>query len=330
MLFFSNYERESSHPPFGAINSSDNINPSEENIYAGSGIDSNAKFGLPLSCNSFGKRFVKDGVVNLDTCGLLYYDNDKDKIMVFGHDKNEGEEGEDIISNNSDYYYYNNNIIQKSYSVNPSALGSNNWEWSSITKKLRNIWIRMKDIDGVPYDFSNYNYEGSLDTIPSGDEEPDDLEFKAQLPQVSHVKIIDDQGSTVVSTSGIYDIKNSGIYTVTLNTKINKNQTPIKKLIIRVVRVDDDKFNLVGSYMPVNIDSLSDINSPHNYSLQLSKGKYIVLIKVVDNWGFYKYYDSGMGKINNNNNNCGICRDDFENLGPNSPSNSLCKDCLLY
>ena len=33
---------------------------------------------------------------------------------------------------------------------------------------------------------------------------------------------------------------------------------------------------LVGSYMPVNIDSLSDINSPHNYSLQLSKGEYMV------------------------------------------------------
>ena len=121
---FSNYVLGSSHPPFGAINSSDNI-ISSENIYAGSGIDSNAKFGLPLSCNSFGKRFVKDGVVNLNTCGLLYYDNDK--IMVFGHDKNEGE---DIISNNSDYYIQN--IIPKSYST--LALGSNNWEWSSITK----------------------------------------------------------------------------------------------------------------------------------------------------------------------------------------------------
>ena len=162
--------------------------------------------------------------------------------------------------------------------------------------------------------------------IPSDDEEPDELEFKAQLPQVSRVNIIDDQGSTVVSTSGIYDIKNSGIYTVTLNTEINKNQTPIKKLIIRVVRVDDDKFNLVGSYMPVNIDSLSDINSPHNYSLQLSKGEYIVLIKVVDNWGFYKYYDSGMGKINNIE--CSICRDNFENLDPDSLNN--CKNCLLY
>ena len=317
MLFFSNYKRESSHPPFGAINSSDNISLSE-NIYAGLGIDSNAKFGLPLSCNSFGKRFVKNGVVNLDTCGLLYYDNSNNKIMVFGHDK--GEE-EDIISNNSDY-----DIIQNSYSINPSALGSNNWEWDSITEKLKNIWIRMKDIDnnGNFYDFSN-NRESS-NIIPSDDEEPDELEFKAQLPQVSHVNIIDDQGSTVVSTSGIYDIKNSGIYTVTLNTEINKNQTPIKKLIIRVVRVDDDKFNLVGSYMPVNIDSLSDINSPHNYSLQLSKGKYIVLIKVVDNWGFYKYYDSGIGKINKIE--CSTCRNNFENL---HLDNSLyCKNCLLY
>lgn len=317
MLFFSNYKRESSHPPFGAINSSDNIS-SSENIYAGSGIDSNAKFGLPLSCNSFGKRFVKDGVVNLDTCGLLYYDNDKDKIMVFGHDKNEGE---DIISNNSEYY----NIIQSSYSASSSALGSDNWEWNSITEKLKNIWIRMKDIkSGNPYDFSNN--EGSLNIILSGDEEPGELEFKAQLPQVSHVNIIDDQGSTVVSTSGIYDIKNSGIYTVTLNTEINKNQTPIKKLIIRVVRVDGDKFNLVGSYMPVNIDSLSDINSPHNYSLQLSKGEYIVLIKVVDNWGFYKYYDSGIGKINNIG--CGNCRNNFESLDLGNLNS--CKDCLLY
>ena len=76
--------------------------------------------------------------------------------MVFGHDKNEGE---DIISNNSDYYIQN--IIPKSYST--LALGSNNWEWSSITKKLRNIWIRMKDIkSGDPYDFSNYGYHQIL------------------------------------------------------------------------------------------------------------------------------------------------------------------------
>ena len=70
---FSKYVLGSSHPPFGAINSSGNI-ISSENIYAGSGIGTNAKFGLPLSCNSFGKKFVKSGVVNLDTCGLLYYD----------------------------------------------------------------------------------------------------------------------------------------------------------------------------------------------------------------------------------------------------------------
>ncbi len=314
---FSNYVLGSSHPPFGAINSSDNIS-SSENIYAGSGIGTNAKFGLPLSCNSFGKKFVKSGVVNLDTCGLLYYDDGDNKIKVFGHNKGEGV---DIISNHSDY----NNIVQSSYSASSLALGSNNWEWNSITKKLRNIWIKMKDIDGNFYDFSN-DSNTPLNIIPSGDEEPGELEFKAQRPQVSHVNIIDDQGSTVVSTSGIYDIKNSGIYTVTLNTKVNKNQTPIKKLIIRVVRVDGNKFNLVGSYMPVNIDSLSDINSPHNYSLQLSKGEYIVLIKVVDNWGFYKYHDSGMGKINNNN-NCIDCRNEFEQF---DLVISSCKNCLFY
>lgn len=144
---------------------------------------------------------------------------------------------------------------------------------------------------------SGYNYiNPNNKNVKGGNEEPGELEFKAQYPQIKNINVTDSQKNIIIPTGDIYDIKNAGNYTITFNTEVNKNQVPIQKLVLRVIKVDDDKnfSSLSGSYLPANIDSLSHEDAPHNYSLQLSKGKYIVVIKVIDNWGFYR-----CGGINN-------------------------------
>lgn len=99
--------------------------------------------------------------------------------------------------------------------------------------------------------------------------------WKYVLPKIENVKIDD------VLTTTWADIKSPGIYKFSFTTMIDKEQQPLRDLIIDWG--DGTIQNLV------NQDSRPDVSNPHVvYHYYSTAGRMKFTIRVTDNWGFYR------------------------------------------
>ncbi|MDX9778896.1 MAG: hypothetical protein RBT30_01540 [Patescibacteria group bacterium] len=99
--------------------------------------------------------------------------------------------------------------------------------------------------------------------------------WKYVLPVVKNVKLND------VGTIGVVAVENPGIYTLTFNTVIDKEQQPLRDLLINW---GDGNFQNL-----VNQDYRPDITQPHKiYHYYRAAGVYNIEIRITDNWGFYR------------------------------------------
>jgi hypothetical protein len=94
------------------------------------------------------------------------------------------------------------------------------------------------------------------------------------LPIVQNVKL------NGADTNGTIQIDNPGIYTLTFNTIIDKEQQPLRDLFI--TWGDGEYQNLV------NQNHHPDSTQPHTvYHYYKNAGSYNLKIRITDNWGFY-------------------------------------------
>jgi len=331
---FQYYEKGLPGAPFGAIKLvGDEL--IENTAYAGSPLSNNSddkykQYGFPYSCNSFGRTAnIAGGPKN--TCSILYLDEDKNRIMVLGYNE---EDPSDLT-------------VQGFYDLSgvnygATSIGNNNWEWPNIIDYLKHIWVKIKTVA----DFSisnfismNWNFTGigvnnnpaSAPSVDSGiNPRSTATSFYARYPKIENIFLTDSNGNTYnkLENTDTYRITNPGYYTLSFNTDIDAEQVPISSLLIRIKESNSNWASSTGIISQSIIDSLSDEGNPHRITKYLSSGDYQILVKVVDNWGFYKC--EGLGGFANMSgvDNCSYCcvGDSANNIEP--LQSEFCRICF--
>lgn len=298
--YFADYTLGSRNAPFGAINS---IGSPLFDVYVNkvSEVPAYALHGLPYSCSGLdGAVYTGAGYIN--SCNSLYYDVAAQKVK------------------------FSNNIYES-----PTKRYSNNLNnYNSITATaLKNIFAEVN--------YLNYSHLSTADDDPPLQEPADpcgdgcpprenDKTLCAIYPQIKNVKMSGPNGPINQIDNGdgipsnIYNIVAGGFYTLSFNTFVDGEQGPIKKLYIKIKKVDEDWSQ--NSIVLSNIDHRPDQSNPHRLVKFLSPGQYMVLIKVIDNWDFFKC--AGMGVFAKTSDSCyqnccgSVDSDYFEN--PFSPA----------
>lgn len=128
--------------------------------------------------------------------------------------------------------------------------------------------------------------------------------FCAIYPQIKNIKLSGPIGEIPQTASGsnVYRISRGGFYTLSFNTEIDADQAPIKRLIVQIKDIDAS-WSESNNIDLGNLDHRPKEDEPHHFTKFLPAGDYIVVIKVIDNWDFYKC--AGIGAFyRNDNNNC--------------------------
>ena len=273
--YLNYYSLSSKNAPFGAINSPTipgydvyvnqiNTNPQSPYYY----------HGLPLSCTGTGTVYMNGSWRN--PCEALRYDSDgKIKLTLNTSDSNRFSSSANL------------NIARDS---------------------LKYVFAKISSNSGFNYDHTlKGSTPASVCNTAGCPPRESDINICSVYPQIENVKMSGPSGqiNQMVREDGIpsniYNIVSGGFYTLSFNTFVDSEQAPIKKLFIKIKRVDDS-WEQVPNIVLSNIDHRPDSLNPHCLVKFLSPGQYIVLIKVIDNWDFFKCY--GMGAFANTNGNC--------------------------
>jgi len=96
--------------------------------------------------------------------------------------------------------------------------------------------------------------------------------------------------SKISPVNNVYKIEKAGFYVLTFNSTVDAEQMPIKRLSVRIKQssVSDQWGNASAVIDLYNIDPMPDSSNPHKIVRYLQAGDYNVLIKLEDNWGFFK------------------------------------------
>jgi len=273
--YLNYYSLSSKNTPFGAINSPTmpaydvyvnqvNTNPQSPYYY----------HGLPLSCTGTGTVYMNGSWRN--PCEALRYDSDgKIKLTLNTSDSNRFSSSANL------------NIARDS---------------------LKYVFAKISSNSGFNYDHTlKGSTPASVCNTAGCPPRESDINICSVYPQIENVKMSGPSGqiNQMVREDGIpsniYNIVSGGFYTLSFNTFVDSEQAPIKKLFIKIKRVDDS-WEQVPNIVLSNIDHRPDSLNPHRLVKFLSPGQYIVLIKVIDNWDFFKCY--GMGAFANTNSSC--------------------------
>jgi hypothetical protein len=305
---FQYYEKGLPGDPFGAIKLvGDEL--IDNTAYAGSPLSDNSgdkykQYGFPYSCNSFYRTAnIAGGPKN--TCSILYLDEDENRIMVLGYNE------EDPSDLTVQHFY---DLSGVNYGA--TSIGNNNWEWPNIIDYLKHIWVRLKEIVGG--DDQSYDFTENEEDLPPNylaidkdqDDRPSSTSFYARYPRIENITLTDSNGQPVDKEGDDWKVQNPGYYTLSFNTDVDAEQTPITKLIIRIFKEGSDWTNADGIISQFNIDNLPDNNNPHRITKPLSSGDYKIVVKVVDNWGFYKC--DGLNGFGSNYNCDSCCIGEFD------------------
>ncbi len=296
---YNQYKLASPGNPFGAIVLGDATAPSDP-VYAGkpTTTDPSAQYGLPYSCTSSREVYLSTSFQN--ACNSLYYNAISNRVLA-------------------------TTSLDSSFNTVRYTPDSNSLAFKPF---LKNIWLKVTNIlggTGLWLDYNDSRFEGNTTTINSstGSRPADDLSYKAYFPEISNVKLSNNLGIQVPASSDqIYTITNPGYYTLSFNTKVDLEQVPIANLRIRIKNtIINDWSGTDGLLEFSNLDQMSSSANPHRVIRYLNPGNYKILIKVEDNWGFYKCVGrNGFANINNLDcSNC--CKNNFVT------ASSICESC---
>jgi len=192
---------------------------------------------------------------------------------------------------------------------------------NDLFKTIKNIFLQFT-WNGTPYNYAgpdmNSGYSTSdiqpcvggvrIDTgVPTKN-------WCSILPTISNIRLANFKGTNITpdSVTGTYFVKDPGFYTLRFGTTVDKEQTPISKMLI-----DFGEASTTIISIPA-VDSNNNFYFSHYYNPPTGGTQYHIRIKVADNWGFY----SCVGLSSNCSNPSGCCIKGF-NL--NSPE---CENCL--
>ncbi len=262
---FAYYRLNKYGSPFGAIKNDGAKLSSSSPVYAGqSSLSGEGKFyGLPYSCNNFGKTYSTGSPPNslntFSTCRLLYFDTNDGQIKMMNP-----------TSGNL------NDLHPQNYSTYPD-----------FTTFLKHIFLKVKNIRGE----EKFDYTANSSTpIPgSAGTRASTTQFIAIFPEIEDIELKNSLGAVIDKKSDdTYTITSPGFYTIVFNTRVDSEQAPIAKLTARIKK-EGTAWNVNEGFIElVNIDSISTKEGGHRIFRYLSPGDYKILIKIVDNWGFYK------------------------------------------
>lgn len=311
--YLDEYVLGSNNPPYGAINSMDE----PENVNTNN-LENNISFGLPLFCSGYWNIYNRFEGDNYDYYGFDYYgfpipppDNKKwiDSCTALYYDRESKKIRYDDTNNDIGKGH---RFISTSYSESAKK--------ALIESALKNIFIKTND----------YDYTATSNTrIPPCNQGSDKAgcpprpkvtitgtenvsvnstelgaAFCAIYPQIKNIKLSGPIGEIPQTASGsnVYRISRGGFYTLSFNTEIDADQAPIKRLIVQIKDIDAS-WSESNNIDLGNLDHRPKEDEPHHFTKFLPAGDYIVVIKVIDNWDFYKC--AGIGAFyRNDNNNC--------------------------
>lgn len=302
---FSHYRLGSVSVPFGAINTDGDVG--SQNVYASS-IGDSLLYGLPYSCigKSSSIYMTGTGAGYRNSCESLYYDKASGKIKLTTSLDTQNR----FIDTGTGWY-----------NATTGASGA-----------LKNIFAKVS-LD------SSYSHLGSAPNLPPlskpaetcnsyGCPERDNTKVCSVWPQINNIKISGPYGAVNQTEveSNIYNVVASGFYTISFNTVVDREQSPIKQMTIKIKKTTEDWKNSAPIILGP-IDHRPNESNPHRLVRFLTPGQYIITIKVVDNWDFFRC--SGIGGFNTSNiayydNQC------FINCCLTGLSSDLCTACDDY
>jgi hypothetical protein len=127
------------------------------------------------------------------------------------------------------------------------------------------------------------------------DNHPTGLNYKVK-PSITNVKLTGVGGNNI-SVSGSRLNVQTGLYRLNLNTKINIEQQPLKRIVIDW---GDGTTQSVGG-----LDYKPDATIPHTFYHYYLRDNYQIKIKAEDNWGAWQCLESS-GSGWSENGNCGL------------------------
>lgn len=295
--FSKYYSLGLSGTPFGAINVGSDSIASTSIVFAGSSPIEDGKFGFPYSCNDGGKKsWLSSKAKEVDNCTLLYFDN---KVKM-------------ATPTSTAAFYDSLGTNGQSY------LNHNNSSYYIFSTLLKNLWLKVSTIKGGVF-YDNSSTGNNPIPLVENTRTPD-TKYQAVKPAVTNISVSSLFSSGVVgaqskipattdaSGNTVYKITKSGFYSVSFNTKVDAEQSPIKKLVVRIKNTIDskDQWTTGSSIIELNnIDPMPNANNPHKVVRYLQADEYYVLIKLEDNWGFYQCL--GLKNIYGTSSGCDEC-----------------------
>lgn len=261
--------------PFGAIKTNSATLSLSSVVFAGTNDPSSGVnfYGLPYSCNSFGKTIYKSSNQTYSTCDFMYLDGDKVKLF------------------------------DPSSSMTYSSIATSSYENMktpsfSFKDYLRHIFLKADEVTvgstntSLPLDSYNYT-AGTASAIPGTSVErtpTTTANFTAVYPKVpaDKVQLTNAIGVPVNKKGDTYEVVSAGFYTLSFNTIVDLEQVPISELTIRIKEEKTNWNSNEGFITLTNVDPVPpETNSTHRIFRYLPPGNYKILIKAKDNWGFY-------------------------------------------
>lgn len=169
------------------------------------------------------------------------------------------------------------------------GVGTVQKDYENILKTLFIKSYSSYDLNGETYGYGTYNFNHSQ-AAPSGDRialcagntRPVDSgdSFCAVKPIIEKVKISSNNNPIDVPSSGIINVANVGVYRLDFNTKIDKEQQPLRNIYINW---GDGNIQMIN-----NQDSRPSEASPHRiYHYYATTGNKTLRLSVYDNWGIF-------------------------------------------
>lgn len=301
---FNNYKLGLTGSPFGAIINNGSQITETSLVFAGSKPTSANYFGFPYSCNSYGKTVnINNSFVN--SCASLFFNNSVQTPKISAR--------------------YGSNInLEESYLYSTG---------DSYKDKLKHIWLKTSPVTSdSDYSYiANSNFPISFTT--NSNRVPEE-KYEAVLPDIvtnngEKIRLFSSIGLEINSDNNQkFTVTSPGFYTISFNTRVDKEQTPISKITIRIKENAQTWTKGVGQNIIINkVDPMSDPQNPHRLIKYLPQGVYQILVKVEDNWGFYRC--AGLGGFDGNNSDCdNCCKNSLYDLTSFEQfSNPFCEEC---
>lgn len=182
--------------------------------------------------------------------------------------------------------------------------------WSSIPSEstamlqLNNLfvnrysnWTYNRSRDAYTLNSNPANFKSAYQMTPVSytDNHPTGLNYKVK-PSITNVKLAGVSGNDIRVSGGRLNVQ-TGLYRLNLNTKINIEQQPLKRIVIDW---GDGTTQSVGG-----LDYRPDAAIPHTFYHYYLRDNYQIKIKAEDNWGAWQCVESS-GSSWSENGNCGL------------------------